>query len=156
MCYEVIKVSVGSCGKTEQWFQKLHQICRAKEVTSAGSDRTILQDHQRWRSFQENTLQARINNQIFNLFFFPSEIVGDWKNIMTVSQNEGFDNIVEAQMKDIPRKFIWDIQIIYVFRNPKDFLVSMYHFHKISVTIETPKDFDTFLEKFFVGKVRRS
>lgn len=47
------------------------------------------------------------------------------------------------------------LQIIYVFRNPKDVLVSMYHFHKISVTIETPKDFDTFLEKFLVGKGKK-
>ncbi|XP_060545068.1 amine sulfotransferase-like isoform X2 [Pantherophis guttatus] len=44
-------------------------------------------------------------------------------------------------------------KIIYVFRNPKDCLVSMYHFHKVSVPLETPKDFDTFLEKFLAGKV---
>ncbi|XP_070589503.1 amine sulfotransferase-like [Erythrolamprus reginae] len=47
-------------------------------------------------------------------------------------------------------------KIIYVFRNPKDVLVSMYHFHKISVTLETPKDFDTFMEKFLAGKVGNS
>ncbi|XP_026547181.1 amine sulfotransferase-like [Notechis scutatus] len=47
-------------------------------------------------------------------------------------------------------------KIIYVYRNPKDILVSMYHFHKISVTLETPKDFDTFLEKFLAGKVGNS
>ncbi|KAG8123911.1 hypothetical protein E2320_020046, partial [Naja naja] len=47
-------------------------------------------------------------------------------------------------------------KIIYVFRNPKDVLASMYHFHKISVTLETPKDFDTFLEKFLAGKVGNS
>ncbi|XP_070809196.1 amine sulfotransferase-like [Pituophis catenifer annectens] len=44
-------------------------------------------------------------------------------------------------------------KIIYVLRNPKDVLVSNYHFHKLSVKIETPKDFDIFFEKFLAGKV---
>ncbi|XP_032071467.1 amine sulfotransferase-like [Thamnophis elegans] len=44
-------------------------------------------------------------------------------------------------------------KIIYVLRNPKDVLVSSYHFHKISDKMETPKDFDTFFEKFLAGKV---
>ncbi|KAM3855215.1 amine sulfotransferase-like [Vipera latastei] len=44
-------------------------------------------------------------------------------------------------------------KIIYVSRNPKDALVSSYHFHKMSVTLETPKDFSTFFERFLAGKV---
>ncbi|XP_058029350.1 amine sulfotransferase-like [Ahaetulla prasina] len=47
-------------------------------------------------------------------------------------------------------------KIVYVFRNPKDILVSMYHFHKIVVTFETPKSFDTFMENFLAGKVTNS
>ncbi|XP_032071459.1 amine sulfotransferase-like isoform X2 [Thamnophis elegans] len=43
-------------------------------------------------------------------------------------------------------------KIIYVFRNPKDVLASNYYFHKLSVKIETPKDFDIFFEKFLAGK----
>ncbi|XP_070589502.1 amine sulfotransferase-like [Erythrolamprus reginae] len=44
-------------------------------------------------------------------------------------------------------------KIIYVLRNPKDVLVSNYHFHKITSKLETPKDFDTFFEKFLAGRV---
>ncbi|KAM6460347.1 amine sulfotransferase-like isoform 1-T3 [Liasis olivaceus] len=44
-------------------------------------------------------------------------------------------------------------KIIYVYRNPKDVLVSGYHFTKIAPILEKPKDFDTFLEMFLAGKV---
>ncbi|KAM6460343.1 amine sulfotransferase-like [Liasis olivaceus] len=44
-------------------------------------------------------------------------------------------------------------KIIYVYRNPKDVLVSEYHFTKIATKLENPKDFDTFLETFLAGKV---
>uniref|UniRef100_A0A098M0N6 Sulfotransferase n=1 Tax=Hypsiglena sp. JMG-2014 TaxID=1550645 RepID=A0A098M0N6_9SAUR len=47
-------------------------------------------------------------------------------------------------------------RIIYVFRNPKDVLVSTYHFTKITPVRETPKDFDTFLEWFLSGRVPSS
>lgn len=36
-------------------------------------------------------------------------------------------------------------------RNPKDVLVSYFHFHKVANMLETPKDFDDFFEKFLRG-----
>uniref|UniRef100_A0A8C1L849 Sulfotransferase n=1 Tax=Cyprinus carpio TaxID=7962 RepID=A0A8C1L849_CYPCA len=44
-------------------------------------------------------------------------------------------------------------KVIYVARNPKDVLVSYYHFHKYANMLETPKDFDTFFEKGKEGNV---
>ncbi|XP_055066419.2 amine sulfotransferase [Misgurnus anguillicaudatus] len=44
-------------------------------------------------------------------------------------------------------------KVIYVARNPKDVLVSYYHFHKYATMLETPKSFDDFFEKFLKGNV---
>ncbi|XP_043116448.1 amine sulfotransferase-like [Puntigrus tetrazona] len=44
-------------------------------------------------------------------------------------------------------------KVIYVARNPKDVLVSYFHFHKYANMLETPKDFDDFFEKFMKGNV---
>ncbi|XP_034036737.1 amine sulfotransferase-like [Thalassophryne amazonica] len=47
-------------------------------------------------------------------------------------------------------------KVIYVLRNPKDVLVSYYHFHKFAVFLETPASFDVFFEKFITGDVNGS
>ncbi|XP_024917530.1 amine sulfotransferase-like isoform X2 [Cynoglossus semilaevis] len=44
-------------------------------------------------------------------------------------------------------------KVIYVARNPKDVLVSYFHFHKLANMLETPKDFNGFFEKFMRGDV---
>uniref|UniRef100_A0A8C4R6B2 Sulfotransferase n=1 Tax=Eptatretus burgeri TaxID=7764 RepID=A0A8C4R6B2_EPTBU len=49
--------------------------------------------------------------------------------------------------------FIFESQVIYVMRNPKDTLVSFYYFHNMVKCLDTPKDFQDFLEKFINGQV---
>ncbi|XP_042301259.1 amine sulfotransferase-like isoform X2 [Sceloporus undulatus] len=43
-------------------------------------------------------------------------------------------------------------KIIYVARNPKDVLVSFYHFSKVSGNMEEIEDFDVFMEMFLAGR----
>ncbi|XP_078397433.1 amine sulfotransferase-like [Cetorhinus maximus] len=44
-------------------------------------------------------------------------------------------------------------KVIYVMRNPKDTVVSLYHFQNYVTVLSTPSSFEDFLEKFLEGKV---
>lgn len=48
------------------------------------------------------------------------------------------------------------LQVIYVTRNPKDVLVSYYHFSKYMRVVEEVPDFNLFMERFLAGKGRIS
>ncbi|KAK0149450.1 Sulfotransferase family cytosolic 2B member 1 [Merluccius polli] len=44
-------------------------------------------------------------------------------------------------------------KIIYVTRNPKDVMVSSYHFHKMAAFLDDPGTFQEFMDKFLKGQV---
>ncbi|KAK5879856.1 hypothetical protein CesoFtcFv8_022935 [Champsocephalus esox] len=45
------------------------------------------------------------------------------------------------------------VKVVYVMRNPKDVLVSLYHFSHSWKMLETPKSFEAFFQDFMDGKV---
>ena len=42
-------------------------------------------------------------------------------------------------------------KIIYIARNPKDIAVSYYHMHQKDITLQTYKDWSTFIHHFIIG-----
>ncbi|XP_063299565.1 amine sulfotransferase-like [Pelobates fuscus] len=44
-------------------------------------------------------------------------------------------------------------KIIYVYRNPKDILVSYYHFYRMMVNVQNPDSWEHFIDLFISGKV---
>uniref|UniRef100_A0A3Q0SYB8 Sulfotransferase n=1 Tax=Amphilophus citrinellus TaxID=61819 RepID=A0A3Q0SYB8_AMPCI len=48
------------------------------------------------------------------------------------------------------------IKVVYVMRNPKDNMVSFYHFSKALADLETPKSFEQFFEWYMTGHVLAS
>ncbi|XP_064412293.1 amine sulfotransferase-like isoform X3 [Latimeria chalumnae] len=53
----------------------------------------------------------------------------------------------------IPKELKRKGKVIYLARNPKDVIVSYYHFHIFVNILEDPESFDQFLEKFLDGRV---
>ncbi|KAK9411521.1 Sulfotransferase [Crotalus adamanteus] len=100
------------------------QICKfiGKELSSQEVDKVVEMSTLKNMKADPRANYVKTHEECFgltNVKHIRKGIVGDWKNIMTVSQNEWFDKILQAQMKDIPLKFIWDLKEIESTQNGK-------------------------------------
>uniref|UniRef100_G1Q4E1 Sulfotransferase n=1 Tax=Myotis lucifugus TaxID=59463 RepID=G1Q4E1_MYOLU len=57
----------------------------------------------------DEILKHEIGKRTDEGHFLRKGTVGDWKHHFTVEQNERFDKIFEKNMKNLPLKFIWDL-----------------------------------------------
>ncbi|XP_049510188.1 amine sulfotransferase-like [Panthera uncia] len=91
------------------------KICKflGKELSEEDVDAVVRQ-----ATFEnmKNDPRANYDNKLKAYFgiqkkghFLRKGTIGDWKNHMTAEQNEKFDMIFQTKMKDIPLKFIWDM-----------------------------------------------
>uniref|UniRef100_A0A803TL77 Sulfotransferase n=1 Tax=Anolis carolinensis TaxID=28377 RepID=A0A803TL77_ANOCA len=90
-----------------------------------------------------------LDSDVF-LVTFPKSGTVWTQNILSLIYHEGHRNgteDMELGLKNGRGK------VIYVARNPKDVLVSYYHFSKVSVLLEEVEDFEIIMEKFLAGKV---
>ncbi|KAM3851051.1 amine sulfotransferase-like [Vipera latastei] len=100
------------------------QICKfvGKELSSQEVDKVVEMSTLKNMKADPRANYVKIYEECFglpNVKHIRKGTVGDWKNIMTVSQSERFDEILEAHMKDISLKFIWDIKEIQSTQNGK-------------------------------------
>ncbi|XP_039211425.1 amine sulfotransferase-like [Crotalus tigris] len=100
------------------------QICKfiGKELSSQEVDKVVEMSTLKNMKADPRANNVKTYEECFgltNMKHIRKGTVGDWKNIMTVSQNEWFDKILQAQMKDIPLKFIWDLKEIPSTQNGK-------------------------------------
>ncbi|XP_075815346.1 amine sulfotransferase-like isoform X1 [Microtus pennsylvanicus] len=61
------------------------------------------------RANYEDIIKKEIGTRNNEGTFLRKGTIGDWKHHLTVDQNERFDRIFNRNMKNIPLKFIWDM-----------------------------------------------
>nr|XP_048281282.1 amine sulfotransferase-like [Myodes glareolus] len=80
-----------------------------KDVDSVVRQATFQNMKSDLRANYEDIIREEIGTRNDEGTFLRKGTIGDWKHHLTVDQDERFDRIFYRNMKNIPLKFIWDI-----------------------------------------------
>ncbi|XP_031471427.1 sulfotransferase 2B1-like isoform X2 [Phasianus colchicus] len=94
----------------------------------------------------------------------PAKTIPNWERAPWLEQIHFRSSLRDAAMHRLitshlparvlgPRLQGSKAKVIYVARNPKDVVVSYYHFHRLAKFLPDPVSFDAFLQQFLEGKV---
>uniref|UniRef100_UPI00398E552F sulfotransferase 2B1-like n=1 Tax=Pristiophorus japonicus TaxID=55135 RepID=UPI00398E552F len=94
----------------------------------------------------------------------PVQTIPNWQRVPWLEQTSG-KTLLENRPSPrfitthlpyhlMPKSFYTSkAKIVYVVRNPKDALVSSFHYHNMATFLENPGTFEEFIHKFLEGKV---
>lgn len=94
----------------------------------------------------------------------PVQTIPNWQRVPWLEQKSGkalLENRPSPRLitthlpyQLMPKSFSTSkAKVVYVTRNPKDALVSSFHYHNMASFLESPGTFDEFIHKFLEGKV---
>ncbi|XP_078385216.1 sulfotransferase 2B1-like [Cetorhinus maximus] len=94
----------------------------------------------------------------------PVQTIPNWQRVPWLEQKSGKEllenrpspRLITTHLiyRLMPKSFYTSkAKVVYVTRNPKDALVSSFHYHNMASFLENPGTFDEFIDKFLEGKV---
>ncbi|KAM4040976.1 amine sulfotransferase-like isoform 2-T2 [Anomaloglossus baeobatrachus] len=92
----------------------VQKICKFLDITLNDKATDIVVERATFKNMKDDPLAnyTFLPNDMYDKskgVFLRKGIVGDWKNLMTVAQNEMFDKVYKEKMGDLPMKITWEL-----------------------------------------------